>query len=192
MDEVALTEEEKQATEVIQFCRSHRKELLPAEKWLDSIDEDMVEAWFLAERGSPRDWRKILFLEWLFRDKKLYENEIELGDFDAHDWCENERKQFSAHSARVRAYGPRRTERNPVFYVVQGALEEGKKAVQGEKPENLITIAVAIRNFNVSRITLLRKIKDGKIISHRPPNSKSSAKHIISAKDVAALYPLRK
>lgn len=122
-----MTEEEKSQTiEVIQFARSHRKELKSAEQWLNSIDEGMVEAWFLSERGN-RDWRKILFLEWLFRDEKLYEHEFDLDDFDARDWCENQDKQFAANFARLNSYGPWRTDRHPVFYVVHGALEEGKR-----------------------------------------------------------------
>lgn len=179
------------AVEVIQFARSHRKELKPAEQWLNSIDDDMVEAWVLALQGN-RDWRRILFLEWMFTDEKLYENELEISGFNAREWCENERQQLAAHGARMRTHGSWRTERHPVYYIVRDALEEGRQAVQkAAKPKHPISLRVAVENYDVSRVTLIRMIEEGKLKSYRPENATGNARHIIDAAELAAQRTLR-
>jgi hypothetical protein len=129
--------EEEQVAEVIQFCQAHREELKPAEEWLNAIDEDLVDAWFAATRESPLDWRKILFLEWLFRDEKLYENTINLDGFDAREWCDSSERQFAAHAARMRTYGPWRTERHPVFDIVRDALNKSQPGPDSKKTASL-------------------------------------------------------
>ena len=53
---------------------------------------------------------------------------------------------------------------------------------------NLITIAVAVKNFHVSTATIKRRIKAGTLKSHRPDNSPKNSPHRVDAKEIAADY----
>lgn len=125
-------EEQEQTAEVIEFCCSHRKELKPAEQWLNTFDGNIVSAWLITEKSQ--DWKKLLFLEWLFRDKKLYEHKLEVDGFDVRQWCETD-EQVLADFYRRRTHGTWHTEHHPIYYIVQAALEEGKKAVTDVSPQ---------------------------------------------------------
>jgi hypothetical protein len=60
-----------------------------------------------------------------------------------------------------------------------------------EQPHDLVSLAVAVKHFCVSRVTLKRNIGEGKIKSYRPPKSKTNSQHLVSAKEIAAIYPRR-
>ena len=60
------------------------------------------------------------------------------------------------------------------------------------KPTHPITIAVAVKNFNVSRVHILREIKEGRLKTYRPKNAPSNSPHIIDAKAVAERWTQRK
>ena len=61
-----------------------------------------------------------------------------------------------------------------------------------EKPEHLITLTVAVKNFNVGRATLNRAIKDGRLTSYtQAENAPKNAARLIDAVEVASLWPKR-
>jgi hypothetical protein len=69
-----------------------------------------------------------------------------------------------------------------------------KKIVPGKSdqvPQDLISLAVVVKNFCVSHVTLKRNINDGKIKSYRPAKAKANSPHLVSAKEIAAIYPRR-
>ena len=59
-------------------------------------------------------------------------------------------------------------------------------------PDNLITLAVAAKEFHVSTVTLKRLIKEKKIKSYRPKGVAGNSKHLVDAKVIAAYYPRRR
>ena len=59
------------------------------------------------------------------------------------------------------------------------------------KPKNLITLTVAIENFIVSRLTLLRAIKENRLKTYRPENAAKNAQHKVDAVEVAKIWPRR-
>jgi molybdopterin converting factor small subunit len=62
-----------------------------------------------------------------------------------------------------------------------------KKLTVELKPNDIITLAVAIKKYSVCRSTLKRKIQQGKIKSYR----KRGNLHFVSEKIIAALFPAR-
>ena len=60
-----------------------------------------------------------------------------------------------------------------------------------KKPDDLITLVVAMSNYVVSRPTLERHIQKGSIKSYRPKGSPTNAPHEISEKEVASRWPKR-
>ena len=58
-------------------------------------------------------------------------------------------------------------------------------------PDDPITITVAIREFCVARSTIGRLIAMGTIKSYRPPQAGKTARHRVSRKELAAIYPPR-
>lgn len=144
MDEKSIANKDKLTKEVIHFARLHQKELKQTEQWIDSTD-NIVDAWLLAVNESPRDWRKIIFLEWFFTDEKLYEHEFEFDEFDVRKWCET-KEQLHANYARLSSYGTWHTEQHPIYYIVRSALEQGKRAVQSTKVDDLSIDTIPLKN----------------------------------------------
>ena len=59
------------------------------------------------------------------------------------------------------------------------------------KPKHLISAAVAVKEFSISRATIKRLIAEGKLKTYRKSSHKN-APHLIDAVEIAALYPRRK
>ncbi|KKM65734.1 hypothetical protein LCGC14_1488280 [marine sediment metagenome] len=56
------------------------------------------------------------------------------------------------------------------------------------RPDDLITLRVAVQKFLVSRATLQRAIKSGQLRSYRLPDAADNRQHIVSGAEVARLY----
>ncbi len=56
------------------------------------------------------------------------------------------------------------------------------------QPKDLMTAAVAVSKFHVSRGTLQRMLRQGKIKSYRPKNAASNATHLYSQKELARYF----
>lgn len=67
-----------------------------------------------------------------------------------------------------------------------------KKLRENKKPKNLITLTVAVANFNVSRATLNRAIDDNRLKSYpQSDNAAANAALLVDAVQVAKLWPTR-
>jgi hypothetical protein len=72
------------------------------------------------------------------------------------------------------------------------AVDEALVQVAGRKPPNdLITTAVAVYDYRVSRATLQRAISLGKIKTYRNKGAAKNAPHLFSRADIAALWRKR-
>ena len=58
-------------------------------------------------------------------------------------------------------------------------------------PDDLITLSVAIKKYHVSRSTLMRAIKNGRIKSHRPVNAAPNSPHKVREPEIAKNWPLK-
>ena len=59
------------------------------------------------------------------------------------------------------------------------------------RPDDLIPLAEACQRFDVSRPTLQRHIKAGKLRSYRADKASSNSPHRVSEADLAAIFPSR-
>ena len=64
----------------------------------------------------------------------------------------------------------------------------GTEELNGEKPNDLITLDIVVQKYIVSRTTIKRNIKKGEFMSYRPKNAANNSPHFVSEKDVAARY----
>ena len=187
-----------------EFARKNRKTLKSAEQWLNDFDGNDEDAWISA--GNPFDWRKIVFIAWLGSDEKIYECKLEINGLDLRQWCGCDRKEEDIELTpqkdfwhgvifRFVSVHPNSTTKHPSFYLIRSALNEGIKAVKdgnkkkNEAPKDLLRIVVAIQKFHVSRATVKRAIKDGKIKSYRLPKSPKNSPHLVSESEVASYFP---
>ena len=69
--------------------------------------------------------------------------------------------------------------------------DEGKKKGKKKYTDDLITLAVAVKDYAVSRSTLKRAIADGRLKSYRPHNAPRNALYKVSRAQVAANWPER-
>ena len=69
------------------------------------------------------------------------------------------------------------------------ALADYCKAVAGAKPDDLITTAVAVWDFGVSRSTLRRAVKAGELRDYRPAGHAENAPYLLSRAEVASRWP---
>ena len=65
------------------------------------------------------------------------------------------------------------------------------KQVTDDPPKELITTCVAVRRFCVSRATLDRAVKSGKLKSHRVAGSAPNSQHLFSEAELDARYQRR-
>ncbi|MBW8040633.1 MAG: hypothetical protein FVQ85_11590 [Planctomycetes bacterium] len=73
------------------------------------------------------------------------------------------------------------------------ASQKDATIIKSEKcPDDLITLVVAGNNYHISRITLLRAIKDGRLRSYRPDNCAKNHLHMVSESQVASYWPAKK
>jgi len=56
------------------------------------------------------------------------------------------------------------------------------------EPDDLITLDIAFQEYCVSRPTLQRKITNGEIKSHRPPEAPQNAPHLVKRSDISGRY----
>jgi hypothetical protein len=61
----------------------------------------------------------------------------------------------------------------------------------GDTPTNLISTAVAVKDYNVSRQTIARHVHDKKLKDHRPKDSPSNSPFLLERTAVAARWPRR-
>jgi hypothetical protein len=79
-----------------------------------------------------------------------------------------------------------------VLAILKADAEKAAAAGGGETPGDLITTAVALRDYLVSRTTLRRLVAEGKIHDYRKPGHKKNAALILSRAEVASKYPSNK
>jgi len=72
-----------------------------------------------------------------------------------------------------------------------GSGDAEKTVTKGEPPPDLIRSCVTVERYFVSRSTLKRNVRHGKLKSYRPPDAPSNAPHLFSEKDIAATWPKR-
>jgi len=174
--------------EVSKFARNNREALKPVEKWLNENDfESLIDAWEIAENESPVDWRKIVFLAWLASDNNIYECDVEIDGVNLNELCATNTKGASPQTMFLLGIlsGTYVTKRHPNIRKIQNALAKGYKFSSSD----LIRIAVAIQIFQVSRGTIKRAIKEGKIRSHRTFDAPKNSPHLVSQSELARLYP---
>ena len=75
--------------------------------------------------------------------------------------------------------------------VLREQLDQQAEGGRRTRPNDLITLAVAVTRFFVSRVTLLRAIGDGRITSHRALGASKNSPHLVSDSEVAR-YCVRK
>jgi hypothetical protein len=85
----------------------------------------------------------------------------------------------TATSTRKRQVGPKRKR------CTQNTMKARRKT---KAPNDLITLLVAEKEFEVSRTTLKRAIKDGRLKSYRPQNSPKNAPHKVSRTQVTSYW----
>ena len=61
----------------------------------------------------------------------------------------------------------------------------------GALPDDLISMAVAVAEYGVSRSTLRRAIRDGRLRSYRAPGSATNTGHRLSRRELSSLFPRR-
>jgi len=59
-------------------------------------------------------------------------------------------------------------------------------------PDDLITLLVALTDYEVSRPTIKRKIKDGDIHSYRKPEAPCNSPHLVSRAEIEKYYNAKK
>lgn len=174
--------------EISKFARNNLEALKPVEKWLNENDfESLIDAWEIAVNEFPIDWRKIVFLAWLASDEKIYECDVEIDGVDLNELCGVNKKgsedqimfQLDIFS------GTYSTKQHPNKRLIQNALEKGKNFAS----DDLIRINVAIQRFRVSRGTIKRAIRDGKIKSYRAPDAPTNSPHLVSESELSRHYP---
>jgi len=70
--------------------------------------------------------------------------------------------------------------------------EKVKSNSEQKMPKHPISLEVAVSQFEVSRSTLMRDIKSGKLKSYRPEKHSKSEPHILDAVEVGGIHRLRK
>jgi hypothetical protein len=85
----------------------------------------------------------------------------------------------AATSTRKRQVGPKRKRST------QNTMKARRKT---KAPNDLITLLVAEKEFEVSRTTLKRAIKDDRLKSYRPQNSPKNAPHKVSRTQVTSYW----
>ncbi len=124
--------------ELSEFARENRKALNPAIQWLNNeFDGELEDVWISAV--NPFDWRKVVFIAWLGSDEKIYECKLEIDGFDLRQWCGCDRKEEDIELTPQQNFlygvisrvegGYYTTPKNPSFYLIRRALNEGRKAV---------------------------------------------------------------
>jgi hypothetical protein len=63
---------------------------------------------------------------------------------------------------------------------------------KGVPPPKLITAAVAVKRYDVSRVTLRRAVRDRRLTDHRAAGCMPNAQLILDEDEVAARWPTRK
>jgi len=152
--------------EAAQFVRDNPDSFRNAVLWFEGGGFDSLsDAWEMATVSC--DWDKIL----LIVSQCVSENGEDIDTEKAY---------------YVMFLGSYRTSKHPSHLIIENALREAKQAVK-QRPDDLITFGVAFVEFCVSRSTLNRYIKDGRLKSYRPPNATTNSKHLISRKEIARL-----
>ena len=72
------------------------------------------------------------------------------------------------------------------------ALEPRSERIEERPPRDLRTAYLAVTHFHVSRATLLRALRAGKLRFFRAPNAERNAPHLFSEAELATLYGLRR
>ena len=70
---------------------------------------------------------------------------------------------------------------------MERSLAKIEEKLSVKKPEDLITLTVAVRNYNVSKCTLHRAIKDGRLTSYKHGKRNSPVK--ISKSEIEKYWP---
>ena len=65
-------------------------------------------------------------------------------------------------------------------------------APNGKAPDDLITTEVAISEYETSRITIRRKVKEGMLHDHRPPGSPANSKLLLSRAELGRVFARKK
>jgi hypothetical protein len=66
-----------------------------------------------------------------------------------------------------------------------------KTSEKEEEPDDLITSYIAVKKYVVSRVTLLRAIKDERLKSYRRADALKNSLHFFSEKAIARVWPIR-
>jgi len=70
-----------------------------------------------------------------------------------------------------------------------GAADAKAEDKQQARPKDLMSLAIAEDKFYVKRVTLLRAIGDGRLISYRPADAPKNSPHRVSESEVAQYWP---
>ena len=135
---------------IIEFAINHRKELAPAEGWLNDFDGEFEDAWEVAIGKFSSDCRKIIVLAKLAFD-----------EFHQHQ---------NSGPISVIFCGNYSSSKHPNYRVIQNALNEGSKP---HDTKDLIDLKKATDLFACSRTHIKRLIEKGELKSYKKtPNGK--------------------
>jgi|GEM_PF-3603419 len=112
-------------------------------------------------------------------------NEAETGNQPGGD----RESEKALQNGATQASGKAETKPEPADEEKARAASGG--GVQLQRPNDLIKCCVAVRKYTVSRTSLLRAVKDGRLKSYRPCHAPENSPHLFSEKEVAALWPSR-
>ncbi len=107
---------------------------------------------------------------------------------------EEQQRRFDLHPARhpadsISIVCPYRPIPATLIATLRSELE--RLSLGNDIPDDLISMKVALSEFDVSRSTLKSQIKHGPLTSYRPSNCASNREHLLSRSEVASLFTAR-
>ncbi|GAF76828.1 unnamed protein product, partial [marine sediment metagenome] len=183
-ERIATRAKIKRFIEKIYPTYQHQRELVPEYYGLYIACEELLGRKGALSLIGEDTKLKVCLLTWLIANPDAEKAEFTITEFQKTKWeltCGND---VIPHREKVIQL-LKICDMLPQWQVLACTAITDKANIDGAEPKDLITLAVVMQNYQISRAQIKRDIADGTLKSYR---KKPRSKHLVSRKEAGNLY----